>query len=149
MSSPWEAASAIGTIFLGFVAVIPIGLRVYKNHKRRQFHIKQLNMHLSVLHKKLKEIIDNKSWGKFNKISFESINRVNFDSIEYLFSTSSVLRVREQEELRVFCVFFKPFINMRTEPDFKIMKKKVEQLLSYFPSKSKTKVKQKISLMSV
>jgi hypothetical protein len=149
MCISWEAATAIGTVFLGTVAVIPIVLAPYQSHRRRLFHIKQVNMQLSVLHKKIEAVLEKKSWSQFNKVAFEATNKVNFDSIELLFATSNVLRAGEQEELRAFCLFFKPYKNMKTQPEFIRMKKEVEEILVHFPSKNTRVKKPKIPHISV
>ena len=144
MGIKWAAVSAIGTIFLGITAILPIGLGCYRNHKRRAFHKKQLNAQLTVLQKKLQEVIDKKSWGSFTKIPFEKTNKVNFQAIEFLFGSSGVLSPREQDFLRDFCVFMKPFKNMKTQHQFDEIEKRTEEILVSIPDQLKVPFTKKV-----
>jgi hypothetical protein len=133
----WTALSAVGTLLVAVVAVIPIGAAMHMHLSRRRFLRKRLHAQLIVLQTKLKQVIAARRWNTFAKEPFETIHRTNFDTIEYLFHASAVLPPAEQDRLLDFVVYFKTSKNMRSHEDFAIMADHVDRLLRLFPQKAR------------
>lgn len=133
----WTALSAVGTLLVAMVAVIPIGAAAHMHLSRRRFLRKRLHAQLVVLQTKLKGVIAARKWNTFAKESFEAIHRTNFDAVEYLFHASEVLPPAEQDQLLDFVVYFKTIKNMRSQEDFAIMAGCVDALMRLFPQKAR------------